>query len=87
MLTSRRGERALDGCRLVRKRTFCSIACFVIFGKPLQILVFDPRDPIIVLAVVKLASLLFICLALRILAVACHYNEFWSLYVRNIGRC
>lgn len=83
MLKSRRWKHKI----LVRERTFCSIARLVIFGEPLQILVFNPGNPAIVLAVVELASLLFVCLGLGILVVVCHVNEFSSLCVRRVGRC
>lgn len=75
-------EGSLGECRLARESTFCSIARLVVFGEPLQILVFNPRNPVLVLAVVELANLLFVCFGLRFLDVVCHDAKFSFLYVQ-----
>lgn len=37
-----------------RKRTFCSVRKFVVFGKPLKIRVLEPRHPSLVFLVILL---------------------------------
>lgn len=70
----RSSEGSGKGSAVCVGRTFCSIRCLVVFGEPLQVLVLHPGDPVVVLAVVEVASLFLVGLALGGLIVVCHFD-------------
>jgi len=62
-------------------RTFGSIRCLVIFGKPLEVLVLDPRHPCFVLLVVVLSGLLLVRLGWFLVLVR-HFWRFRCVWFR-----
>lgn len=60
------------------RRTFGSIRRFVIFGKPLEILILDPRHPCFVLLVVVLSGLLLVRFGLFLVLVR-HFRCLWCV--------
>jgi hypothetical protein len=53
------------------RHTFCGIRSLVIFGEPLQVLILNPRHPVLILAVVEVAGLLPVSLVVGVVLV-CH---------------